>query len=79
VKGHLYMNVFAPTYTRWIFHGEDHFGANTSINMHTHTSERMEKVDAIEELFDDVCIWTFLDDNNGESSTSRGPTTDNHE
>ena len=47
--------------------------------MHTHTSERMEEVDAVEELFDDVCMGTFLDDNIRESSTSWGPTTNDHE
>jgi hypothetical protein len=47
--------------------------------MHIHTSEMMEEVDAIEELFDNVCMGTFLDDNIGESSTSRDPTTDDYE
>jgi len=71
VKGHLYMNGFTPTYTRWIFHGEeDHFRVNTSTNMHTHTSEMMEEVDAVEKLLDDVCMGTFLHANIGESSTS---------
>jgi hypothetical protein len=37
------------------------------------------KVDAVEELFDDVYIGTFLDDNIGESSTSQDPTTNDHE
>jgi hypothetical protein len=78
VKGHLYMNGFTLTYNRWIFHGEDLFRVNTYTNMHIHTSERMEEVDAIEELFDNVCMRTFLDDNIGESSTSRDPTTDDY-
>jgi hypothetical protein len=47
--------------------------------MHAYISERMEEVDVIEELFDNVCMGTFLDDNIGESFTSWGPTTDNHE
>jgi hypothetical protein len=79
VKGHLYMNGFTPAYTRWIFHGEEDFFISTSTNMHTQASERMEEVDAINELFDDVCMGTFVDDNIGESSTSRGPTPDDHE
>jgi hypothetical protein len=79
VKGHLYMNGFTPAYTRWIFHGEEDFFISTSTNMHTQASERMEEVDAVNELFDDVCMGTFVDDNIGESSTSRGPTPDDHE
>jgi hypothetical protein len=47
--------------------------------MHTHISERMEEVDAVEELFDDVYIGTFLDDNIGESFTSQCLTTNDHE
>jgi hypothetical protein len=79
VKGHLYMNGFTPAYTRWIFHREEDFFISTSTNMHTQASERMEEVDAVNELFDDVCMGTFVDDNIGESSTSRGPTPDDHE
>jgi hypothetical protein len=39
----------------------------------------MEEVDAVEELFNDVCIGNFVDDNIGESSIARGPTPYDHE
>jgi hypothetical protein len=80
VEGHLYMNGFNPTYTRWIFHGEQYQSrVNTSSDMHIDTSEGIEEVDAVDELFDDVCMGTFLDANIGESSTAPGPTTNDHE
>jgi hypothetical protein len=47
--------------------------------MHTQTSERIKEVDAVEELFDDVCMRTFVDDIIGKSFTSWGPTLDDHE
>jgi hypothetical protein len=48
---------------------------NTYGNVHTDASETIEEVDAVEELYGDVCMGTFLDANKGESSTSQGPTT----
>jgi len=74
VKGHLLMYGFNPTYTQWIFHGEDQFRVNTCTNVHTDASETIEEVDAVEELYGDVCMGTFLDANKGESSISQGPT-----
>lgn len=36
--------------------------------MHTVASETIEEVDVVEELYDNVCMGTFLDANIGESS-----------
>jgi len=79
VKGHLFIYGFNPTYTQWIFHGEDQFTVNTYSNVHTDASETIEEIDAVEELYSDVCIGTFLDANKGESSASQGPTTGDNE
>jgi hypothetical protein len=70
------MYEFNLTYTQWIFHNEeDQFRVNTYANVHTVASETIEEVDVVEELYDNVCMGTFLDANIGESSTSQGPTT----
>lgn len=80
VKGHLFMYGFNPTYTQWIFHGkEDQFKVNTYANVNIDTNEMIEEVDAVEELYGDVCMGTFIDANIGESFTSQGPTTSAHE
>jgi hypothetical protein len=55
VKGQLFIYEFNPTYTQWIFHGEeDQVRVNTYANMHTDTSETIEEVDSVEELIGDV-------------------------
>ena len=48
-------------------------------NLHTDTNVRIKEVDEIEELLGDVKMGTFLEANIGESSTTQGPTIDNHE
>jgi hypothetical protein len=80
VESHLYQHGIDRTYTQWIFHGEeDPFSVNMTANLHTNTNTRIEEVDEIEELLGDVQMRTFFEANIGESSTSWGPTTDNHE
>ena len=77
---HLYLHGIDHTYTRWIFHEEeDSCSINVISNLHTDTNLRIEEVDEIEELLGDVQMETFFKVNIGESSTTRGPTTDNHE
>jgi hypothetical protein len=48
-------------------------------NLHTDTNARIEEVDEIEELLGNVQMRTFLEANIGESYTTQGLTTNNHE
>jgi hypothetical protein len=76
----LYANGIDRTYTRWIFHGEeDPCRVNLSGNLHNDTDVRIEDFDEVEQLLGDVRMGTFVDANIGESSTTRAPTTDDHD
>jgi hypothetical protein len=39
----------------------------------------IKEIDGVEELLGDIRMETFVDANIGESFTTRGPRTDNHE
>lgn len=80
VERHLYLNGIDLTYTQWIFHGgADPCRVNVTANLHTDTNSRIEEIDEVEELLGNVCMGTLLNANIGESSTTQGPTTDDHE
>ncbi|XP_050278308.1 uncharacterized protein LOC126719839 [Quercus robur] len=78
VETHLILNRFDLNYTEWIFHGEeDPFYKHVQVE-HNDNNSQAEDIDDVGEMLDDIYRGTFPDANIGESSTSPGPSNNDH-
>jgi hypothetical protein len=78
VQDDLFLKGIDLNYTQWIFHGEeDPFLQNLHVE-HDDENASAEDIDEVEEMLDDIYMGTFPDANMGESSTTPGPTNNDH-
>jgi len=73
VERHLYLYGIDPSYTPWIFHGEeDPHRVNVTSNLQSMgMNATIDEIDEVEELLGDVRMGTFLDANIGNDQLPR--------
>ncbi|KAF5476994.1 hypothetical protein F2P56_003676 [Juglans regia] len=82
VEDHLFIIGIDPTYTEWIFHGEDDpfLDATFSDDEGDDASASNDYIDDVDDMLDDIRVGSFMDDsatNQGNANTNDEPPTYN--